>query len=149
MVDDRNDILAGIEQLRTLDVVDIVRATSQAEGIDAAVSLLADVQREVGLRWQTQHWPVAEEHAATAIVDIALTAAALETTPPAGEAPLVAAHEQQRDAAGGNRCRVRLPVRRECRSSTRVRPELSDGDDAEHRNRRTTTGNDGCSDRDR
>jgi methanogenic corrinoid protein MtbC1 len=89
VVDERNDILAGIEELRTHDVVDIVRATSQAAGIDAAVSLLADVQREVGLRWQTQHWTVAEEHAATAIVDIALTAAALETTPPAGEAVAV------------------------------------------------------------
>src|SRR4051794_22283153 len=89
MVDERNDILAGIEQLRTLDVVDIVRATTQTAGIDAAVFLLADVQREVGLRWQTRQWTVAEEHAATAIVDIALTAAALETTPAASEAVAV------------------------------------------------------------
>ena len=89
MVDDRNDILAGIEQLRTRDVVDMVRATTQSAGIDATVSLLADVQREVGLRWQTRQWTVAEEHAATAIVDIALTAAALETTPPASEVAAV------------------------------------------------------------
>jgi methanogenic corrinoid protein MtbC1 len=89
VADGPNDILAGIEQLRTLDVVDIVRATTQTVGIDAAVSLLADVQREVGMRWQTRQWTVAEEHAATAIVDIALTAAALETTPRAGEAVAV------------------------------------------------------------
>ena len=82
----RDDILAAIDQLRTNHVVDIVRQASRADGIDAAVRLLADVQREVGLRWQTQQWTVAEEHAATAIVDIALTAAALETTPPAREA---------------------------------------------------------------
>lgn len=47
------------------------------EGLGAVIALLAGVQREVGRRWQTQDWSVADEHAATALADLALAAAAL------------------------------------------------------------------------
>ena len=53
-------------------VVDLARA----EGLHAVIAVLADVQREVGQRWQGQDWSVAEEHAATALADLALAAAA-------------------------------------------------------------------------
>ena len=89
MGDARTEALEGIAQLRTRDVVDLVRTTARTAGIDAAVQLLADVQREVGRRWQSREWTVADEHAATAIVDIALTAAALETEPPIPDATAV------------------------------------------------------------
>jgi methanogenic corrinoid protein MtbC1 len=55
------------------DVIDVARG----EGLDAAIALLAGVQREVGRRWQDQDWSVADEHAATALADLALAAAAL------------------------------------------------------------------------
>jgi methanogenic corrinoid protein MtbC1 len=43
--------------------------------VDLAVQLLAGVQIEVGHRWQTARWNVADEHIATAIVDLALAVA--------------------------------------------------------------------------
>ena len=58
-------------------VVEAVLELAGVEGLDAVIALLADVQREVGRRWQDQHWSVAEEHAATALADLALAAAAL------------------------------------------------------------------------
>lgn len=58
-------------------LVEVVVELARVEGLDAVIALLADVQREVGRRWQDQHWSVAEEHAATALADLALAAAAL------------------------------------------------------------------------
>ena len=58
-------------------VVQAVLHLAEVEGLDAVIALLADVQREVGRRWQDQHWSVADEHAATAFADLALAAAAL------------------------------------------------------------------------
>jgi methanogenic corrinoid protein MtbC1 len=66
-----------IEQRRTGDVVEVARALAVDRGIDEAIAFLAAVQVDVGRRWQTREWTVADEHAATAIVDVALTAAAL------------------------------------------------------------------------
>ena len=63
-------------------VVEAVAELGRAEGLDAVIALLADVQREVGRRWQGRNWSVADEHAATALVDLALAAAALDTPPP-------------------------------------------------------------------
>jgi methanogenic corrinoid protein MtbC1 len=40
------------------------------------ISVLAPAQLEVGARWQTRRWAVADEHAATAICESALSAAA-------------------------------------------------------------------------
>ena len=67
-------------------VVGAVLDVARAEGLDAVIGLLADVQREVGRRWQGQGWSVADEHAATALADLALAAAALRF--PMGEPTL-------------------------------------------------------------
>ncbi|MDQ4090412.1 MAG: cobalamin B12-binding domain-containing protein [Actinomycetota bacterium] len=62
-------------------VVDAVVDLARGEGLDAVIALLADVQREVGRRWQNEEWSVADEHAATALADLALAAAALGVPP--------------------------------------------------------------------
>ena len=58
-------------------VVDTVVDVARDDGLGAAIALLAGVQREVGRRWQDLDWSVADEHAATALADLALAAAAL------------------------------------------------------------------------
>jgi methanogenic corrinoid protein MtbC1 len=58
-------------------VVEAALDVARDEGLDAVIALLAGVQREVGRRWQDQDWSVADEHAATALADLALAAAAL------------------------------------------------------------------------
>ena len=45
------------------------------------VDLLAPAEREVGARWARREWSVAQEHAATAVVDAALAMLALEHEP--------------------------------------------------------------------
>lgn len=67
-------------------VVEAVLDLARVEGLDAVISLLSGVQREVGRRWQGQDWSVADEHAATALADLALAAAALDY--PMGEPTL-------------------------------------------------------------
>jgi methanogenic corrinoid protein MtbC1 len=62
-------------------VVDAVVDLARGEGLDAVIAVLADVQREVGRRWQNEEWSVADEHAATALADLALAAAALGVPP--------------------------------------------------------------------
>ena len=42
------------------------------QGFQAAAAVLTELQREVGRRWQAEEWSVADEHAATALVDRAL-----------------------------------------------------------------------------
>ena len=63
---------------RHVDVVERVRSAARAGGLAAAVQLLAEVQRKVGDLWQQNELTVADEHAATAIVDLALSAACFE-----------------------------------------------------------------------
>lgn len=58
-------------------VVEATLDMARDEGLDAVIALLAGVQREVGRRWQDLDWTVADEHAATALADLALAAAAL------------------------------------------------------------------------
>lgn len=59
-------------------IASAVRTLTDArrDGTDAATSLgaLADVQREVGERWYAGEWDIADAHAATAVVDAALSA---------------------------------------------------------------------------
>jgi methanogenic corrinoid protein MtbC1 len=58
-----------------------------ADGLPAdrlIVEVLADVQREVGRLWQSNQWSVAQEHAATAVIDGVVGAISLQSrTPPA------------------------------------------------------------------
>ncbi len=48
------------------------RSADGVTGSDLITTLLAPAQRRVGTLWQDDHWNVAQEHAATAIVDAAL-----------------------------------------------------------------------------
>ncbi|MFP5322080.1 MAG: B12-binding domain-containing protein, partial [Acidimicrobiia bacterium] len=57
-------ILDLIEQRRREEVVSAVCRVGEERGLDAAIELLASVQAEVGERWHTQRWTVADEHAA-------------------------------------------------------------------------------------
>jgi methanogenic corrinoid protein MtbC1 len=82
-------LLELIEARRRDEVVSVVRSTARDGGLEAAIELLTRVQTEVGLRWQTERWSVADEHAATAIVDLALTAAALEAAPATPSLPSI------------------------------------------------------------
>ncbi len=74
-------VLELIQAHRQDQVVELVCSLARDANLAAAVALLADIQREVGRRWQHQECTVADEHAATAIVDLALAAACLETAP--------------------------------------------------------------------
>jgi len=71
-------VLELIQSYRRQEVVELVRSVARDADLAAAVALLAEVQREVGRRWQHQEFTVADEHAATAVVDLALAAACLE-----------------------------------------------------------------------
>lgn len=51
--------------------------------------VLAPVQREIGRRWEANQWNVADEHAATAVVDGALGALSLHTPVPTSPAAQV------------------------------------------------------------
>ncbi len=70
-------IIDLIEARRRDQVAASVLELCRADGVDAAVALLAAVQLEVGARWQAQRWTVADEHAASAIIDHALSSACL------------------------------------------------------------------------
>ena len=66
-------LLGELEGLSMTPALDRVRACAEMRGIDTTVDrLLASAQREVGRRWEVDEWTVAQEHAATAIVDAAL-----------------------------------------------------------------------------
>jgi methanogenic corrinoid protein MtbC1 len=82
-----------IQARRRDDAVDLVRSAARDAGLAAAVRLLAEVQRQVGDLWQQNELTVAGEHAATAIVDLALAAACLEAErrPDAPEGTVVVA----------------------------------------------------------
>ena len=71
-------VLELIQARRRNDALELVRSAARDAGLAAAVKLLAEVQRKVGDLWQQNELTVADEHAATAIVDLALTAACFE-----------------------------------------------------------------------
>lgn len=85
------EVLDLIEARRRDDVTALVRELSDAGGIDAAVALLVEVQREVGERWRSQRWTVADEHGASAIVDHALTVVCEAFDAPSTGRPVVVA----------------------------------------------------------
>jgi methanogenic corrinoid protein MtbC1 len=72
------DALELILGRRRDDAVELVRSAARDAGLAAAVKLLAQAQRAVGDLWQQNELTVADEHAATAIADLALAAACLE-----------------------------------------------------------------------
>ncbi len=91
-------VLELIQAHRRDQVVELVRSVARDANLAAAVALLAEVQREVGRRWQQQEFTVADEHAATAIVDLALASACLEAAPsrpPAEGVVVVACAEEE------------------------------------------------------
>lgn len=93
---DPGTLLELIEARRRDDVADLVHRVCTDDGVDAAVGLLAAVQAEVGARWQSQRWTVADEHAASAIVDHALTVAGgAVTTRPGARRVVVACVEEE------------------------------------------------------
>lgn len=53
-----------------------------ASAHELIVEVLAPVQRHVGARWAANEWTIADEHAATAVIDGALGALALQTPVP-------------------------------------------------------------------
>ena len=71
-------VLGLIRSRRRDDAVDLVQSAAREAGLACAVELLAEVQRKVGELWQHNELTVADEHAATAITDLALAAACLE-----------------------------------------------------------------------
>jgi methanogenic corrinoid protein MtbC1 len=58
---------------------------------DVVRHLLAPAQREVGLRWHVGRYTVAQEHAASAVIDDVLGLLTMHLAPPAGEHQLVLA----------------------------------------------------------
>jgi methanogenic corrinoid protein MtbC1 len=77
-VSQADTLLELIRARRRDDAVDLVRSAAREADLAAAVKLLAEVQRKVGDLWQHNEWTVADEHAVTAITDLALAAACLE-----------------------------------------------------------------------
>ena len=75
-------VLELIQARRRDDALELVRSAARDAGLAAAVKLLAEVQQAVGDLWQQNELTVADEHAATAIVDLALAAACLEAERP-------------------------------------------------------------------
>lgn len=71
-------VLELIQARRRDDALELVRSAARDAGLAAAVKLLAEVQQAVGDLWQQNELTVADEHAATAVVDLALAAACLE-----------------------------------------------------------------------
>jgi methanogenic corrinoid protein MtbC1 len=91
-------LLELIRARRRDDAVDLVRSAAREAGLAGAVKLLAEVQRKVGDLWQHNEWTVADEHAATAITDLALAAACLQAQrrrrPPEGTVVAGCAEEE-------------------------------------------------------
>lgn len=91
MSDETDTILTLIEERRRDEVANHVSRLCQVQGLDAAVAVLSAVQTEVGARWQAQRWTVADEHAASAIIDHALSSACLRLSARAQGRPVVVA----------------------------------------------------------
>lgn len=71
-------VLGLIRARRQGDAVELVRSAARDAGLAVTVALLAEVQQKVGDLWQQNELTVADEHAATAITDLALAAACVE-----------------------------------------------------------------------
>ncbi|MDQ1536093.1 MAG: hypothetical protein QOE58_486 [Actinomycetota bacterium] len=61
---------------------------------DVIIGVLASAQRRVGELWASGHWTVSQEHAATAIVDVILTALSSTEAGPRGRLVLACCEEE-------------------------------------------------------
>ncbi|WP_434741445.1 cobalamin B12-binding domain-containing protein [Micromonospora sp. SH-82] len=87
-----NDRLPAVVEgyLEAVDRADRETAVGLALGLldtgwsaaDVLVDLVAAAQREIGLRWQTGRWSIAQEHAATHVSDLVVSAVASRTPVP-------------------------------------------------------------------
>jgi len=77
-VSQADTVLGLIRARRRDDAVELVRSAARDAGLAVTVTLLAEVQQKVGDLWQQNELTVADEHAATAIIDLALAAACVE-----------------------------------------------------------------------
>jgi methanogenic corrinoid protein MtbC1 len=72
-------------------IAEVERLYERTGSVEQVIELLAGAQREVGRRWQTNEWNVAQEHSATAIVDTVLALIAEQAATPATRAEIVVA----------------------------------------------------------
>lgn len=79
------ELLGHLERTALVDAARLVGdLAASGVGVPALVDeLLVPAQVEVGRRWATARWSVAQEHAATAIIETVLTTAALRAPQPA------------------------------------------------------------------
>ena len=78
------ELLGHLERTALVDAARLVGdlAASGVPVPDLVEDLLVPAQVEVGRRWQSARWTVAQEHAATAIIETVLTTAALRAPRP-------------------------------------------------------------------
>lgn len=90
-------LLSLVEERRPDDAVDFIAdLLDHGHSPDMVINdLLASVQLEVGRRWESGHWSVAQEHAATAVVQSALGVVAQRITVPAPRGHVVVACVEQ------------------------------------------------------
>lgn len=96
MAPDVDEILDHLAQDRRDVVVDALVELAEREGVEPVVRLVSAVQQEVGHRWQTARWSVADEHAATSILDraLAVATAAAPRRSPIGRIVLACAEQE-------------------------------------------------------
>jgi methanogenic corrinoid protein MtbC1 len=87
-----SDLVALLEQRDREQAIAEVEPLYERTGrVEEVIELLAATQREVGRRWQTNQWNVAQEHSATAIVDTALAVIVEHAVTPVTGAEVVVA----------------------------------------------------------
>jgi diguanylate cyclase (GGDEF)-like protein len=74
------EFLAALERRSRTAAIDVVTAArDDGAGVGEVIAgVLAPAQRQVGSRWQRNEWSVVQEHGATVITDLALSAIAVD-----------------------------------------------------------------------
>ncbi|MEX0658484.1 MAG: cobalamin B12-binding domain-containing protein [Egibacteraceae bacterium] len=84
------EYLACLERRDLAAAMDVaLGALTAGAGTEQVLGMLAGAQREVGERWASNEWTVADEHAATAITDRVAAAVAAHTSEPVLSRPLL------------------------------------------------------------
>jgi methanogenic corrinoid protein MtbC1 len=78
---DGEDILGLVELGDRDGVIRLLREVIDHEGLEPVIALVSAVQVEVGRRWQTDEWSVADEHAATMLMDFAFSIVTADAAP--------------------------------------------------------------------